>query len=109
DIRKERLIQKQHGWDSLEAPFPRFTVEIRRQKSASARANPRPVATKFAPSAPGGEPFWGAAAPEIAKVEEIVVEPAKPRPSGRILPDLTELERQNLHAAGGESSKAFGD
>ena len=82
-----------------EAAPPSFTVEIRRQqKRAAMGVNPAWVQTKLAHSTFGGEPRRVASpAPEIRKVDAPAAEPAAPRPSGRILPNLP---RSNFRTIG---------
>jgi hypothetical protein len=73
-----------------------FTVEIRRrQKRGAVTTNLGWVETKLALSASGGKPLRISAAVETAKVEAPTAEPAAPPLSGRILPDLAEIELQS--------------
>ena len=87
---------------------PSFTVEIRRQQKRTAMGvNPGWVQTKLAHSTFGGEPRRVASpAPEIRKVDAPAAEPAAPRPSGRILPNLAEIELQNNRPLEAPSSEA---
>ena len=69
--------------------------------------NPGWVQTKLAHSTFGGEPRRAASpAPEIGKVDAPAAEPAAPRPSGRILPNLAEIELQNNRPLEAPSSEA---
>jgi hypothetical protein len=85
---------------------PSFTVEFRRQrKRAATSANSGLVETKLARFPFVGEPLR-APAPEIGKVEPLAAEPAAPRPPGRVLPDLAEIELQCNRLVGALSHKA---
>ncbi len=87
---------------------PSFTVEIRRQQKRRAiGVNPGWVQTKLAHSTFGREPRRVASpAPEIRNVDAPAAEPAAPRPSGRILPNLAEIELQNNRPLEAPSSEA---
>jgi hypothetical protein len=79
----------------LKRVLPSFIVEIRRQqKRAPTSANLGWVQTKPALTAFSDKQLSSTAA-EIRKVDAPVAEPGAPRPSGRILPDLSEIELQS--------------
>ena len=83
--------------------LPSFEVEIRRrQKRAPPSANLGWVQTKPALTAFSDQQLSSTAA-EISKVNAPVAEPGAPRPSGRILPDLSEID---LRSVGASSSNA---
>ena len=103
-----RLILRRILRAFLKRAPPSFTVEIRRrQKRTAMGVNPGWVQTKLAHSTFGGEPRRVASpAPEIRKVDAPAAEPAAPRPSGRILPNLAEIELQNNRPLEAPSSEA---
>ena len=69
--------------------------------------NPGWVQTKLAHPAFSGDPRRVASpAPEIRKVDAPAAEPAAPRPSGRILPNLAEIAPQNNRPLQAPSSEA---
>jgi hypothetical protein len=87
-----------------------FTVEIRRrQKRAAVSTNLGWVETRLALSASGGKPLRMSAAVETAKVEAPAAEPAPPHLSGRILPDLGEIELQSNRLAEGLAERGVKD
>jgi hypothetical protein len=87
----------------LKRVLPSFKVEIRRQqKRAPPSANLGWVQTKPALTAFSDQQLSSTAA-EISKVNAPVAEPGAPRPSGRILPDLSEID---LRSVGASSSNA---
>lgn len=87
-----------------------FTVEIRRrQKRGVGSTNLGWVETKLALSASGGKPAGISAAVESAKVEAPGAEPAAPPHSGRILPDLAEIELQSHRLAEGLAERGVKD
>jgi hypothetical protein len=67
------------------------------------------VETKLALSASGGKPLRISAAVETAKVEAPAVEPAAKPLSGRILPDLAEIELQSHRLAEGVAQRGVKD
>jgi hypothetical protein len=103
-----RLILRRVLRAFLKRAPPSFTVEIRRQQKRTALGvNPGWVQTKLTHSTFGGEPRRVASpAPEIRKVDAPAAEPAAPRPSGRILPNLAEIELQNNRPLEAPSSEA---
>ena len=105
-----RLVLRRILRAFLKRAPPSFTVEIRRQQKRTAvGVNPWWVQTKLAHSTFGGEPRRVAApAPEIREVDAPAAEPPAPRPSGRILPNLADIELQNnrpLEALSSEAAK----
>jgi hypothetical protein len=87
-----------------------FTVEIRRrQKRGTVSTNLGWVETKLALSASGGKPPRMSAAVETAKVEAPAAEPAAPPLSGRILPDLAEIELHSHRLAEGVAERGVKD
>jgi hypothetical protein len=87
----------------LKRVLPSFKVEIRRQqKRAPPGANLGWVQSKPALTTFSDEQLSSTAA-EIGKVNAPVAEPGAPRPSGRILPDLSEIDLRSVEAS---SSKA---
>ena len=103
-----RLILRRILRAFLKRAPPSFTVEIRRQQKRTAMGvNPGWVQTKLAHSTFDGEPRRVASpAPKIRKVDAPAAEPAAPRPSGRILPNLAEIELQNNRPLEAPSSEA---
>jgi hypothetical protein len=87
-----------------------FTVEIRRrQKRGAVTPNLGWVETKLAMSASGGKPPRISGAVETAKLEAPAVQPAAPPVSGRILPDLAEIELQSHRLAEGLAERGVKD
>ena len=85
---------------------PSFTVEIRRQQKRGATGvNPGWV-QRLARSISGEPRRVASPAPEIRKVDGPAAEPAAPRPSGQILPNLAEIELQNNRPLEAPSSVA---
>ena len=103
-----RLILRQVLRAFLKRAPPSFTVEIRRQQKRTALGvNPGWVQTKLTHSTFGCEPRRVASpVPEIRKVDAPAAEPAALRPSGRILPNLAEIELQNNRPLEAPSSEA---
>ena len=86
--------------------LPSFTVEIRRQqRRAPTSANLGWVRTKPAFIAFSDKQLSSTAA-EIRKVDAPVAEPGAPRPSGRILPDLSEIDLRSNRVVDASSSNA---
>jgi hypothetical protein len=104
-----RLIRRIFGVFLKRAPSS-FTVEIRRrQKRAAVSTNLGWVETRLALSASGGKPLRMSAAVETAKVEAPAAERAPPHLSGRILPDLGEIELQSNRLAEGPAERGVKD
>jgi hypothetical protein len=90
----------------LKRLLPSFTVEIRRQqKRAPTSANLRWVQTTPALIAFSDKQL-SSTATEIRKVDAPVAEPGAPRPSGRILPDLSEIDLRSNRGVEASSSNA---
>ena len=86
--------------------LPSFTVEIRRQQ----RRAPTSANHGWVPTTPALIAFsdkqLSSTAAEIRKVEAPVAEPGAPRPSGRILPDLSKIDLRSHRVVEASSSHA---
>lgn len=88
----------------MKRALPSFTVEIRRQQKRApvgtnlGRVQTKPVLTAF------GEEQRSPTAAEIRKVGAPASEPAAPRRTGRILPDLSEIEPESSAVVEASSS-----